>query len=368
MRKLKVGFIGCGGIAEDKHMRALAHLSDRFEMLGFSDTNVDRAALMCERFGAPGAKAYTDYHNMLEDERIDVVHVCTPNDRHAQNAIDSLRAGKHVMCEKPMANTPEAAQAMLEAARAGKRKLSVSYQYRFREDSIFLKRAASEGMLGSITHVTAQALHRKNVPTWGCFLNKAAQGGGPLIDAGTHALDLAMWMLGDYDVSYVVGNAYRKLNERPEGNLWGKWDSRKFEVEDSAFGFIRMKSGATILLETAWALNISENRNQLVTLCGSEGCAEQIEIAPMRYSWRINRLVNGMRSSIVPNLPSEYIFDRTMTHELTVEAPQKEMLAWHSAIVEDREPLVTAEQGLMVSRVLDAIYKASEAQRPVWLE
>ena len=269
MKKLRVGFIGCGDIARKKHMEALKFLADRYEMVGFSDVDIARAQKMCERYGMPDARAYADYHEMLKDETIDVVHVCTPNAFHAQNTIDALEEGKHVMCEKPMAHSVEAAQAMVDTAMRTGKKLSISYQYRFREDSLFLKKVCEEGMLGEIYYAKAQAIRRKFVPTWGQFLSKKAQGGGPLIDIGTHALDLTLWLMGDYDVDSVMGASYQKLRDHPEGNLCGRWDPEKYEIEDSAFGFIRMKSGATIVLESSWALNILDNKNQVASLCGT---------------------------------------------------------------------------------------------------
>src|SRR5690554_1677894 len=104
MKKLKVGIIGCGGIANGKHMPSLAKL-DTVEMVAFCDIVEDRAIDAAKRFGTEDAKVYTDYKELLKDESIDVVHVCTPNKSHSFITIDSLEAGKHVMCEKPMAKT-----------------------------------------------------------------------------------------------------------------------------------------------------------------------------------------------------------------------------------------------------------------------
>ena len=101
---LKIGIIGCGGIANGKHMPALKTVKD-VEMVAFCDIVKERAEEAAEKFGTADAKVYEDYKELLKDESIDIVHVCTPNRSHSFITIDSLEAGKHVMCEKPMAKT-----------------------------------------------------------------------------------------------------------------------------------------------------------------------------------------------------------------------------------------------------------------------
>ena len=114
-KKLRIGIIGCGGIANGKHMPSLKELGN-VEMVAFCDIIEERAVKAAEKFGTEDAKVYTDYKELLKDETIDVCHVCTPNRSHGFITVDALEAGKHVMCEKPMAKTYEDAKAMLEAA------------------------------------------------------------------------------------------------------------------------------------------------------------------------------------------------------------------------------------------------------------
>lgn len=101
-RKVRIGIIGCGGIANGKHMPALKKIEEA-EMVAFCDIIEERAVKAAKEFGVEGAKVYTDYRKLLEDESIESVHVCTPNRSHSFITIDALEAGKHVMCEKPMA-------------------------------------------------------------------------------------------------------------------------------------------------------------------------------------------------------------------------------------------------------------------------
>ncbi|KAA2301378.1 Gfo/Idh/MocA family oxidoreductase, partial [Clostridioides difficile] len=142
-----------------------------------------------QKYGTTEAEVYTDYQELLKDESLDIVHVLTPNISHAEISIAALEAGKHVMCEKPMAKTSAEAQLMLEAAERTGKKLTIGYNNRFREDSQYLKKVCEAGDLGHIYFAKAHAIRRRAVPTWGVFLDEEKQGGGPLIDIGTHALD-----------------------------------------------------------------------------------------------------------------------------------------------------------------------------------
>ena len=221
MAKLKVGVIGCGGIANGKHLPSLQKQGDRVELVAFCDLIVERAEQAAATYGAEGAKVYMDYHELLADKSIDVVHVCTPNRSHCEITVAALESGKHVMCEKPMAKTAADARLMLETAKKTGKKLTIGYQNRFRPDSLLMKRAAEEGELGDIYFAKAHAIRRRAVPTWGVFLNEYEQGGGPLIDIGTHALDLTLWMMDNYKPKAVLGRAFKKLGDQKEsGNAW----------------------------------------------------------------------------------------------------------------------------------------------------
>ena len=171
MKKVRIGIIGCGGIANGKHMPSLKKLPN-VEMVGFCDIIPERAEKAKAQFGTPDAKTYTDYKELLKDETIDVVHVCTPNRSHSFITVDSLEAGKHVMCEKPMAINSEEAKKMIDAANRTGKKLSIGYQSRQRADSKYMKMEADQGTFGDIYFAEALAVRRRAVPTWGVFLNE----------------------------------------------------------------------------------------------------------------------------------------------------------------------------------------------------
>lgn len=248
VKKLRTGIIGCGRIAVCKHFPAFAKAKDRVDLVAFCDIEIDRAIDAAAKFGIPGAETYSDHRELLKDTSIDVVYILTPNNSHSPLTVDALEAGKHVLCEKPMAATTADAQKMLDAAKRTGKKLTIGYQNRFRKDVQILKRASAEGDLGEVYFAKAHAVRRKAVPTWGVFLDKEKQGGGPLIDIGTHALDIALWTMDNYKPKLVSGSVFHKMKDNYEGNLFGPWNPETIDVEDSAFGFIKMENGATIFL------------------------------------------------------------------------------------------------------------------------
>lgn len=364
-KKLKVGIIGCGGIAEQKHFPALKNNADLCEMVAFCDIIEDRAVKACKEFGAEGAKTYVDYKELLKDESIDVVHVLTPNVSHCPITVDAFAAGKHVLCEKPMAASTEDAQKMMDAWKKSGKKFTIGYQNRFRPEVTALHKSCSDGELGDIYYAKAHAVRRRAVPTWGVFPDKSKQGGGPLIDIGTHALDMTLWCMNNYDPASVTGSVFFKLGNLPEateGNAFGPWDPETYEVEDSAFGFIKMKNGATIVLESSWALNIMESREASTTLCGTKAGAEiHSGMSYPQDELFYNRGANGLllNECIAPGGNIAY-FDSGSGDPGSKEANQ-----WLKAIQEDKEPLVKPEEAFLVTKLLDCIYKSSDSGKEI---
>lgn len=355
-RVLKIGIIGCGGIATQKHMPALSKLKN-VELVAFCDIIEERAQKACKNFGTAEAKVYTDYKELLKDETIEVIHVCTPNRSHSFISIDAMEAGKHVMCEKPMAKTSEEALAMVEAAKRTGKKLTIGYQNRYREDSRYLKRACEDNALGEVYYAKAHALRRRAVPTWGVFLNEEEQGGGPLIDIGTHALDLTLWMMNNYEPELVVGSVFKKLGDQTEtANAWGDWDPAEYTVEDSAFGFIKMKNGATIVLESSWALNTLDVGEAQTSLCGTKAGAD------MKDGLRINGVKYNKQYIEKPGLGAGGVdfYDGKALEPQDVEAKM-----WIDAILNDTDVLVKPEEALVVTQILEAIYESAKTGKPV---
>lgn len=356
-KKVKIGIVGCGGIANGKHMPSLKKLDD-VEMVAFCDIIRERAEKAAEEYGAEGARVYEDYKEMLAKEDLDVVHVCTPNNAHAPISIAAMEADCHVMCEKPMAKTVEQARAMLDAYKRTGKKLTIGYQNRFMAKNQYLKKACERGDLGEIYFAKAHALRRRAVPTWGVFLDEEAQGGGPLIDIGTHALDLTLWFMDNYKVKSVKGTTYKKLKDQTEtANAWGDWDPEKFTVEDSAFGFITMENGATIMLESSWAINMLDAVEASTTLAGTKAGADT-----RTDDLRINKVeFNTMvveKPSFGPGGVAFY--DGTSATPQEMEARQ-----WIDAVKNDTLPTVLPEQAFVVTQILEAIYESAKTGKEI---
>ncbi|MDR1905166.1 MAG: Gfo/Idh/MocA family oxidoreductase [Treponema sp.] len=361
---LKAGIVGCGGIAYQKHLPALSLLKDEVEMVYFCDIIEERAVKASKEFGIPKAKASTDYRELLKDGNIDVVYVLTPNVSHSAITCDALEAGKHVMCEKPMAASYADAKKMLDTAKKTGKKLTVGYQNRFRRDSRALFAQSRSGELGEIYFAKAHAVRRKMVPTWGVFPDKSKQGGGPLIDIGTHALDLTLWFMNNYEPYSVLGQSFQKLKDYPEGNVFGPWDPAKFETEDSAFGLIKMKNGATIFLEAAWAINMINTKEAQVTLCGTKAGAEMFGAAYRNEGYTvINKIENGI---MVETRPSEGGGIFGFSGAGSGQPQDLEARQWIDAIKNNTDPLVRPEEALVVTRILEGIYESAAKNEAVY--
>ena len=366
MAKLKIGIIGCGGIANQKHLPSLAQLEDLCEIVAFCDILEDRAVAAAGQYGTADAKVYVDYKELLADKAIDVVHVLTPNVSHCPITVDALEAGKNVMCEKPMAATSADAQKMVDAWKKSGKQLTIGYQNRLRPEVSSLHQACVNGDLGEIYYAKAHAVRRRAVPTWGVFPNKALQGGGPLIDIGTHALDMTLWMMDNFKPKSVSGTVFYKLgtlDEGPAGNIFGPWDPKTYEVEDSAFGMIKMENGAMIYLEASWALNILESKEASTTLCGTKAGAEVHSGQSFPKDELIyNRAYNGRLMEEKLSVGGEVaFFGAAKETPALAEARQ-----WLNAVINGTSPLVKPEQAFTVTQILEAIYKSHETGKEIF--
>ena len=368
MKKLKIGLVGCGGIANNKHMPALSKLDDLCELVAFCDIIEERAVKAAAQYGAPGAKVYTGYHELLKDGSVDVVHVLTPNVVHCPVTVAAFEAGKHVLCEKPMAHCSADARKMLDAWKKSGKQFTIGYQNRFRPEVQMLHRCCEKGELGDIYFGKAHAIRRRAVPTWGVFPNKTLQGGGPLIDIGTHALDMTLWMMDNYKPVSVTGSVFYKLGHLPsavEGNMFGPWNPETYEVEDSAFGMIKFANGAAVQLEAAWAINMRESREASTTICGTLAGAEIL--AGMSYKEDqliINRGHNGfLTDEVMCGAGNVAYFEGGIGEEPGLAEARQRL----KAIQNETEPLVKPEQAFTVTQILEAIYRSAETGHEVLL-
>lgn len=360
-RKIKVGIIGCGGIANWKHIRAIKSVDD-VEIIGLCDIKPEQIAATKKNYPElKDVKEYIDYKDLLKDPEIEAVHVCTPNREHSFITIDALHAGKHVICEKPMAKTYAEAAEMCKAAKESGKILTIGYQGRYRKEMLYTKKRIEQGDLGEIYYARAHAIRRRAVPNWGVFLNEEEQGGGPLIDIGTHALDLTLWQMNNYRPVMVMGQSFKKLcrdGSGNYGNCWGGWNDDEFTVEDSAFGMVKMENGAVVYLEASWALNNLDVYENNTTLCGTEAGID------FRDGLRINKVVNNALVVEKVDMADGGVDFYAGSSSGTPE--ENEAHCFYGAIRGENDTIVKPEQAACVTMILEAIYKSAKDNKAVY--
>ena len=363
MEKVRIGVIGCGGIATNKHLPAYQN-NPNAELVAFCDNSLERAERVKTAFGTENSSVYVDYNEMLENEEIDAVLVLTHNSVHCRMAVDALNAGKHVLVEKPMALTYEEAQQMIAASKKAGKLLTVGYQNRFNPETLYLKELAQADTFGEIYYAEATAIRRRGVPTWGVFLNEKKQGGGPLIDIGTHTLDLTLFMMNNFEPAYCVGRTFHKLNKETKmANAWGDWDPERFSVEDSAFGFVVMKNGAVINLRSSWALNYPNPREAGTLICGTKAGAEYNGTTG---DLTINGVMNNRQYKMTPDFSTggvAYFEGAGGTKPNELEAA-----CFLNAILGKGELYVKPEQAACVTKILEGIYISAKTGKPYYFD
>jgi len=279
---LRVGVIGLG-YGGEMALKGYSLLAD-VEIVALAGLEEDRLQTLGATYNVPNLYHY--HHELLSRDDLDAVSVCVPNYLHAPIAIEALKRGLHVLCEKPLARTSREAEAMVDAATEADRVLQVVFNHRMRGDVQVLKRYIDEGKLGKIYYAKAYWMRRRGIPgagTW--FVSKEKAGGGPLIDLGVHALDMALYLLGEPEVLTVSASTYDELAKSGKGidpKARKSGSGNVYEVEDLATAFLRLAGGSTLLLEASWATNSSASDDFGIILYGSDGGAE---IQVKNYNW-----------------------------------------------------------------------------------
>lgn len=344
-RKIKVGLIGTGSICQSVHIPAYLKHPDA-EIVAICDINPETLQKVGDQLGIPENRRFLKYDDLLKLKEIDMVDICTPNYVHMDPTVKALKAGKHVICEKPIALNAKQGEKMVAAAKESGKKLMIAYCWRWNAGAQALKRFADSGALGETYYARVQALRRRGVPSWGVFIDKEKQGGGPLIDIGCHALDLTLYLMGHPKPVLASGKCYTKFGtKKGTFGVWGPWDYDNYTVEDFAVGLVRFENDATLVLESSFCANIEKDIFN-VTILGTEGGCS---LDPLK----MYREENGTLIDVSP-----VFLPKVGTHEA-------EIFAFLDAIQNDKPSPVPGEEGLMVAKILDAIYKSSELGKEV---
>ena len=357
MDKLKVAVIGNGGIS-GVHLRGYS-LNPDVEIYALCDINEERLNRRGDEYHVDPARRFTDVNEMLAAcPEIEAVSVCTWNAAHAQCAIAALNAGKHVLCEKPMAMNAAQAQEMLETARRNNRLLMIGFVRRFGNDCAILKDFIDHGQMGELYYAKATYLRRKGCPG-GWFGDKSRSGGGPLIDLGVHVIDLTRYLMGNPKPVSIYGATFHKLGDRAEvkGATGYQSASRTegvkdiFDVEDMATAMVRYDNGAVLQVEASFSLNIEKDTGTIELFGTKAGAKLDPELT-------LYNEINGYMANVKLDAPTALSFNGLFDNEVN------HFVDCVRTGAPCRNP---AEDGVELMRILDGIYESARTGHEVVL-
>ena len=356
--KVSVAVIGLGWPGQ-RHLEGYAKLPS-VNIAAICDMSEPLLADTHARF--PTEIATTDYQAVLANPEIDAVSVCLPNWLHAPISIEAIQAGKHVLCEKPLANTLPEGERLTAAVHASDRIFMLALNNRFRVEIQAMKRIIDAGTLGEIYYAKTGWVRRRWAATVrGWFMDKEKAGGGPLIDLGVHMLDLTLWLMGSPKATRISGAVYHKLAQEMTP-LLGPLD-----IEDLGTAMIHLDNGATIHLETSW-MQYVERERVFSELFGTRGGAKYERYG--RDSWTTHpvppfQIFTTLADEQVNAAPTNI----TLTPEEMLYASfANEMQHFTECVWDNTQPIATIDQGLEILRILDAVYRSGAEGREIVLQ
>ncbi|HEX8834002.1 MAG TPA: Gfo/Idh/MocA family oxidoreductase [Abditibacteriaceae bacterium] len=347
---LKVGVIGVGGIANSHYPGWEA--SPHTELAAFADMQPQVLTRLADKYNV--SRRYADAMELIGDPDVDIVDICTPSAFHAPLAIAALEAGKHVICEKPLAPTPDEIRSLIAARDKSGKLLMTAQHFRFQSSAQALKAQLQGGTLGDVYHARAWMLRRAWLPTGPGFIYKKNSGGGPCIDIGVHILDLTLWMMGHPKPVSVTGVTQDKLSKLPGAfSLWGGAVPADMDVEEFAGAFVRFENGATLMLEVSWLLHhATTGEDMQMWLYGTGGGAHW----PGNSVIKANNETKSLTTTSLDMVPG------------AMEPHALECVKFAEAIVEGKPSPVPPEESLDVQLILNGLYRSAEEKREVRLD
>ncbi|MGG0737730.1 Gfo/Idh/MocA family protein [Niallia taxi] len=337
MSTLKIGVIGCGSIAQHRHLQEYSW-NKAVEIVAVCDINEERALEIGKEYSA---KAYTDYKELLADKDIDAVSVCTPNYLHAPISIDALNAGKHVLCEKPMATSSEEAAQMIEAAEKNGKKLMIGHNQRFVKSHQKARELIKSGEVGKI-YSFRSAFGHGGPEQWSVdgkeswFFQKEKAFIGAMGDLGVHKTDLLRYVLGE---EFVEVGAFVETNAKDFA-----------DVDDNAVCVLKTESGVIGTLAASWAYTSKEDNS---TVIYGEKAILRLEDHP-QYSL----IVQYATGEIV-----NYELGKIQSNDAGGQNATGVIDHFVSSIVSDTEPLITGAEGKKSLEVILGAIKSNETKQ-----
>lgn len=350
MEKIKVGIIGTGGIS---HSHISSYLNNpSVELYALCDIDEKKLKWVGEKYGIE--RLYTNADEMLALPELDAVSVTTWNSEHAPCTIKALNAGKHVLCEKPMATTVEDALAMKEAADRNGKLLMIGFVRRFGEDMKMIKDFAAADYFGDIYYTKATYLRRNGNPM-GWFGDKKRSGGGPLIDLGVHVIDFVRYAIGNPKPISVYGATFKKLGARQNIKTPKAYVSTSAtendicDVEDLATAMIRFDNGAVLQIEASFSLNIEKDEG-VIQLYGSKSGVTVGDT--LKFATEVNDYLADVEIKADSSMKFGKIFQDEVNHFV-------------DCIINGTECRNPAEDGIELMKILTAVYESAETGHEV---
>lgn len=352
MKTIKVGVIGSGSIS-DMHLDAYS-ANPKVRLEAICDMNIERAQAQANKYGAP--LVYADYPSMLENPDIDAVSICTWNNTHAEISIAALRAGKHVLVEKPLCTTVEDAYRIQEAVKESGKNLQIGYVRRYDPNARMVRDFIRSGELGDIYYGRASSIRRYGNPG-GWFADAKRAGGGPLFDIGVHVIDLIWYLMGRPKAVTASANVYRKLGNRANLKYASGYKSSDFDdklntVEDMANALIRFDNGASLYVDVSFTLHAAQDETT-IKLYGEKGGCE-IEPAALLVTEKHGVALNMIPQTDLPSFDFKKAFQNEINHFV-------------DCIIDRATPISPVEDGVEMMKILCGIYESAASGKEIAL-
>ncbi|MDD3411981.1 MAG: Gfo/Idh/MocA family oxidoreductase [Eubacteriales bacterium] len=306
-RRMKVGIIGTGWIAA-AHMASYLKMPD-VDIVAGADLVEGKAEAFLKSYHLDSARAYRSHTEMLENEELDAVSVCTYNRTHAECAIAALQKGVHVLLEKPMCVTLEEAVAIRRAEKESGKVLSIGFQPRFDPNMRKIKEIVQSGELGDVYYIQTGGGRRRGIPVpFGTsFIQEDTAGIGAVGDIGCYSLDMVLNAVGYPKPLTVSGYRSALFGTRPEYYRKHPEYASKFSVDDFAAAFVRLEGDIVLDFRISWAMNMDTPGDTLIlgTRAGlripSTECWNGTVGGPMKVYMQFGGLETSMEIPVIEN-------------------------------------------------------------------
>lgn len=352
-KQLKIGIIGSGNIAKG-HARAYQARPD-VHVAGVADLVPGKAQEFIDELGLEQAQAFEN-HNKLLDLDLDGVSICVPNVAHYQTTVDALRAGKHVLVEKPMSVTLDEAIQMVQTSKETDKMLSVGFQPRYDPNMKKLQDIVQSGQLGKVYYIETGGGRRRGMPG-GTFIRKELAGAGAMADIGCYSLDLALNTLGYPKPLTVSAYTSQHFGTNPRYHD----ESDQFNVEDFGVAMIRLEGDVILNYKISWAMHMYTLGSTLFLGTDAGLKVKPAGEGPWSGVW------DGKVGSITlyEDIADEHTHHSIDLVEHDINLFSEKVYDFVKAIQEDSGAPIPGEQILINQAIIDAVLRSSEQKREV---